>query len=228
MTERSVAIIVPVYNEEQQLRDNLQRFIDLEADELIFVDGESTDQTAAFLQQSGVRCVASKLGRAIQMNLGAYIAQSDILVFIHIDTVVSKSNIESIKEAFSQSDVVGGRFDLSLSGRHPAFRIIETMINKRSRLTQVSTGDQVQFVSRSVFESMHGFAPVPLLEDVEFSKRLKQLGRIACLKERVITSSRRWEKHGIMKTVWLMWEIRLLYWWGVSPEKLAMLYRHAR
>ncbi len=228
MAETSVAIIVPVYNEEQQVKHNLQHFIDLEADELIFVDGESTDQTALFLKQSGVTCVASKPGRAIQMNLGAYVSKSDILVFIHMDTVVSKSNVEAVKEAFSQSDVVGGRFDVRLSGKYPSFRIIEFMINLRSRLSKISTGDQVQFVSRSVFEAMHGFAPLPLLEDVEFSKRLKKVGRIACLKDQVTTSSRRWEKYGIMKTVWLMWKIRLFYWWGVSPEKLAMLYRHAR
>ena len=228
MAEKSVAIIVPVYNEEQQLKRNVQAFINLKADELIFVDGGSTDESVLFLQQSGVTCVASKPGRAIQMNLGSYIAKSDILVFIHVDTAISKSNIEAIRELFCQSDVVGGRFDVRLSGPHPAFRMIETMINLRSRLSKISTGDQVQFVSRSVFESMHGFADMPLLEDVEFSKRLKKVGRIACLSERVVTSSRRWELHGIIRTVWLMWKIRLLYWLGVSPEKLAKIYRHAR
>jgi len=228
MAEKSVAIIVPVYNEEQQLKRNVQAFINLKADELIFVDGGSTDESVLFLQQSGVTCVASKPGRAIQMNLGSYIAKSDILVFIHVDTAISKSNIKAIRELFCQSEVVGGRFDVRLSGSHPAFRMIETMINLRSRLSKISTGDQVQFVSRSVFESMHGFADMPLLEDVEFSKRLKKVGRIACLSERVVTSSRRWELHGIIRTVWLMWNIRLLYWLGVSPEKLAKIYRHAR
>jgi len=228
MAEKSVAIIVPIYNEEQQLKRNVQNFIDLEADELIFVDGGSTDQSVQFLQQRGVTCVASKPGRAIQMNLGSYISKSDILVFIHVDTTITKSNIETIRELFCQSDVVGGRFDVRLSGCHPAFRMIEFMINLRSRLSKISTGDQVQFVSRSVFEAMHGFADMPLLEDVEFSKRLKKIGRIACLKASVLTSSRRWEKHGMIRTVWLMWKIRLYYWLGVSPEKLVLLYRHAR
>ncbi|MDQ6997814.1 MAG: TIGR04283 family arsenosugar biosynthesis glycosyltransferase [Mariprofundus sp.] len=228
MIERSVAIIVPVYNEVQQLEQNVQRFVDLETDELIFVDGGSTDQSVLFLQRRGVICAASDPGRAIQMNTGAEFCKSNILVFIHVDTFINKSGIEAIKQAFSQPDVVGGRFDVRLSGKHPAFRIIAFMINLRSRLSKISTGDQVQFVSRSVFEAMHGFAEIPLLEDVEFSKRLKQVGPVACLNEQVITSSRRWEKHGIINTVWLMWKIRLYYWWGVSPEKLAMLYRHAR
>ena len=228
MAEVSVAVIVPVYNEEQTLRDSLQHFIDLDADELIFVDGGSSDQTSSLLKQSGVHCLASKPGRATQMNTGANISTSDILVFIHIDTMVSKSDVEVVREAFTQTDVVGGRFDVRLSGQHKAFRIIEFMINMRSRLSKISTGDQVQFVARSVFETMGGFSDMPLLEDVEFSTRLKKIGPVACLSEQVVTSSRRWEQHGMIKTVWLMWKIRLLYWLGVSPEKLARLYRDAR
>jgi len=228
MAEASLAVIVPVYNEEQVLHDHLQRFIGLEADELIFVDGGSTDQTKVLIEQKGLCCLSSKAGRASQMNAGAEVIKSDILVFIHMDTVVSESDLELVKALFEQSDIVGGRFDVSLSGRHPAFRIIEFMINQRSRFTKVSTGDQVQFVRRPLFESMGGFAEMPLLEDVEFSKRLKKMGRIACLPEKVMTSSRRWESHGIFRTVWLMWKIRLLYWLGVSPEKLAALYRDAR
>ncbi len=228
MAEISLAVIVPVYNEEQVLHDHLQRFIDLEADELIFVDGGSKDQTKAFIEQIGLRCLSSKPGRANQMNAGAVVVKSDILVFIHIDTLVSKSDLALVKALFDQSVIVGGRFDVSLSGSHPAFRVIEFMMNQRSRFTKVSTGDQVQFVRRTVFESIGGFAKMPLLEDVEFSKRLKKIGRIACLPEKVMTSSRRWESHGIIRTVWLMWKIRLLYWLGVSPEKLVVLYRDAR
>jgi len=122
---------------------------------------------------------------------------------------------------------VGGRFDVSLSGPGFALRLIAWFINIRSRLSGISTGDQCQFVRRSVFEAMGGFPEQALMEDVEFSKRLKRHGRIACLREKVLTSSRRWEAHGVVRTVWLMWTLRFLYWLGVSPEKLAMMYRRS-
>lgn len=123
---------------------------------------------------------------------------------------------------------VGGCFALRLSGSHPAFRIIEWFINVRSRLTRISTGDQCQFVRRDLFEVMGGFPEQPLMEDVEFARRLKRAGRIACLRDKVTTSSRRWEQHGILRTMLLMWKLRLLYWLGVAPERLAANYRDAR
>jgi len=226
--EQSIAVIVPVFNEAHRLQERLQHCIDLQADELIVVDGGSTDATPAILSQSGVTWLTSDAGRAAQMNAGATACKSEIIIFIHIDTVVSECSLSAVKRAMLQPDSVGGRFDVRLSGHHIVFRWIELMINLRSRFTKISTGDQCQFVSRDVFEAMGGFARVPLLEDVEFSKRLKKLGRIACLRQQVTTSSRRWQQHGIASTVWLMWKIRLLYWLGVSPEKLAKLYRDAR
>jgi len=224
----SLAIIVPVFTEGQALRESLQKFMDLGADELVFVDGGSIDDSLAVLSQANVLCLTSELGRAVQMNAGANVSTSDIVVFIHADTVISKSDLLAMKTALSQLDVVGGRFDVRLSGTPSAFRLIEWMINQRSRISKISTGDQCQFVRRDVFEAMGGFAAMPLLEDVDFFKRLKKLGRIACLRNKVITSSRRWEQHGVLSTVWLMWKIRLLYWLGVSPEKLAQMYRDAR
>ncbi|MDQ6969040.1 MAG: TIGR04283 family arsenosugar biosynthesis glycosyltransferase [Mariprofundus sp.] len=224
----SLAIVVPVFNERPTLRDRLQDFIALGADELVIVDGGSSDGTAALLSESGVQWLTSDLGRAAQMNAGSKAVSSDILVFIHIDTIISEGDLLLIKSSLVDSSLVGGRFDVQLSGGHWAFRVIEWMINVRSRLTKINTGDQVQFVRRHVFESMGGFAAMPLLEDVEFSKRLKREGRVACLPQQVMTSSRRWEKHGIASTVWLMWKIRWLYWLGVAPEKLATLYRDAR
>jgi len=224
----SLAIVVPVFNEGQALRQSLQKFMDLGADELVFVDGGSSDDTLAVLSQANVLCLTSELGRAVQMNAGSKVSTSDIIVFIHADTALVRSDLLAMKIALARLDVVGGRFDVRLSGKHPAFRVIEWMINARSRWSKISTGDQCQFVRRDVFEAMGGFAELPLLEDVEFSKRLKRLGRMACLRDKVVTSSRRWEMHGIVPTVWLMWKIRLLYWLGVAPEKLAQMYRDAR
>lgn len=228
-TETSIAVIVPVFNEAQVLRESLQHFVDLKADELLFVDGGSSDNTLEILSQFGLNWISSTLGRAAQMNAGSKMLNSTILLFIHIDTALSESHLLTIKQLMSQSPkTVGGRFDVRLSGHHPAFRVIENMINMRSRLSKISTGDQAMFVRREVFEAMGGFADIPLLEDVEFSRRLKRIGQIACLHQQVVTSSRRWQLHGIVKTVWLMWKIRLLYWFNMSPQKLAILYRDAR
>ena len=224
----SIAVIVPVFNEEDVLARHLPSLMDLGADELVFVDGGSTDGTDQLLEAAGVSWLSSSAGRARQMNAGAKICASDILIFIHIDTVISKSDLCAVLEAMRESAMVGGRFNVRLSGSHTAFRIIECMINWRSRWSRISTGDQAMFVRRSVFEHLAGFPDLPLMEDVEFSCQLKSQGRIACLKNTVTTSSRRWEKHGIMRTVWLMWKLRLLYSLGRPADDLAALYRDAR
>jgi len=228
VAESTVAIIVPVRNEARLLLPLIDRLQHLNSDELILVDGGSTDATCEMLARSGLNWIASKPGRAVQMNAGAAICDSDILLFIHADTVVDSSHISKLREVMRDADVVGGRFDVRLSGRSPLFRVIACFINWRSRLTRISTGDQCLFVRRSVFENMGGFADQPLMEDVEFSKRLKRLGRVVCLRETVTTSSRRWEHYGVFRTIALMWKLRLLYWLGVSPDKLARIYRDAR
>ncbi|RMH60208.1 MAG: glycosyltransferase, partial [Zetaproteobacteria bacterium] len=201
----------------------------LPIDELIVVDGGSSDATCELLHAAKVRWIRSAPGRAQQMNAGARLATSDILLFLHADTAIDASAIEAMRQAMrSDPDVVGGRFDLRLSGSHPALRVIECMINLRSRLTRISTGDQAMFVRRAVFARLGGFPTLPLMEDVAFSRMLKRTGRIACLKARVCTSSRRWEQHGLGRTVLLMWWLRLLFWLGVPPARLARMYRHAR
>jgi len=200
----------------------------VDADELVVVDGGSCDDSRRLLENSEIRWRQSEPGRATQMNAGSEECISDILLFIHADTVVNSSDILAVCEAMEDDSYAGGRFDVRLSGNAVAFRIIEWFINVRSRLTGISTGDQCQFVRRSVFEQMGGFPNQPLMEDIEFSRRLKRLGRIACLRATVITSSRRWEQHGIMATVWLMWKLRLLYWLGISADKLSHMYRQAR
>ena len=224
----SVAIVVPILNEGDRLPHLLYLLKCLHADEVILVDGGSRDGSDLLLSASSFKWIKSGQGRAVQMNCGASKCHSDILLFLHADTELERDGLERLREVMLQPDVVGGRFDLRLSGDHPAFRIIEWFINTRSRLNKISTGDQCQFVRREVFERLGGFPEQPLMEDVAFSKRLKELGKIACLRDKVTTSSRRWEQHGILKTVLLMWKLRLYYWLGVSPERLAAIYRDAR
>ena len=223
-----LAIVVPLLNEAQLIQRHMQRFKALPCDELYFVDGGSNDATCQIVMEAGVSLLSSVKGRSVQMNAGAASCKSDILLFIHADTLLSSSDIELIKKVMQDKKIVGGRFDIRLSGDAFAFRIIEFFINWRSRITKISTGDQCQFVRRSVFEEMGGFPKQALMEDIEFSKRLKGYGKVACLKNKVLTSSRRWEKHGIIRTVWLMWKLRFLYAWGKSPKALAEMYRNAR
>jgi len=229
MTDLSVAVVIPVLNEAELLQLYTEKFQALHRQyDVIFCDGGSEDKTFELLQKYGLNYCRSSHGRALQMNAGAFLCKSDILLFIHADTIICSCNIERIKQVMQDKSVVGGRFNVRLSGDCFLFRIIEFMINVRSRLTGISTGDQCQFVRRDVFESMGGFPEQALMEDVAFSKQLKRYGKIACLSNKVITSSRRWEQHGIVKTVWLMWKIRFLYWWGTSPEQLAEMYKNAR
>jgi len=233
MIDLSVAMVIPALNEEKSLQQHIVKFKALEKDcYIMFCDGGSDDETCALLQNHDLNYCLSPSGRALQMNAGAAACKktikSDILLFNHVDTLISSNDIELIKRTMRDNSIVGGRFDVRLSGEGFVFRVIEFMINFRSRLTGISTGDQCQFVRRSVFEEIGGFPEQALMEDVEFSKQLKEHGKIACLKNKVVTSSRRWEKHGVVKTVWLMWKLRFLYWLGKSPEKLAKMYRNAR
>jgi len=224
----TVAVIVPVFNEERVLPSLIEQLRRLNADEIVIVDGGSSDGSRDLLQQSGLRWITSEPGRALQMNAGARITPSEILLFIHADTVISSSQISKLREAMSDVAVAGGRFDVRMSGNRFSFQVIAWFINMRSRLSYINSGDQCQFVRRSAFDRLGGFPDQPLMEDIEFSKRLKRVGRVICLRDRVATSSRRWENNGIIRTVWLMWKLRLLYWLGVSPEKLAHIYRDER
>jgi rSAM/selenodomain-associated transferase 2 len=224
----SIAVIVPVFNEAQLLPEKITNLKALNADELVFIDGGSTDGTQQLLEASGVLWRAGFRGRAAQMNAGAGTVESEILLFIHIDTKIDESNISAIKLAMKQQALAGGRFDVRLSGGHPAYRMISWFMNIRSRLTKISTGDQAMFVRRDIFEQMGGFDDLPLMEDIEFSTRLKREGEIACLRQTVTTSSRRWQQHGIIRTILLMWKLRFLYWLGTPADKLAALYRNAR
>ena len=225
-----LAIIVPVYNEEKTLELALEQFHHLDMqkdDELLFVDGGSTDNTRQMILDAGFRCLQSEKGRAQQMNVGARNTESEIILFLHIDTSLCSSNISNIKKTYKQG-FLSGRFNIKLSNSKLTYRIISFFINIRSCLTKVSTGDQGIFVARHTFEKIGGFPNIPLMEDIALSKQLKKVGEVACLQTKLITSSRRWEQHGVFKTTILMWKLRYLYWRGATPERLAKMYKDAR
>ena len=196
--------------------------------EVIVVDGGSRDATRAVAATLADRVLSAPPGRACQMNTGAAAATGDVLLFLHADTALPVGFDRAIATALEDSAVVGGRFDIRLVGASPFLRVIAATINVRSRLTGIATGDQAIFVRRAVFVALGGYPEVPLLEDVRFTRALKRAGRIACLRETVATSARRWEQGGIARTVALMWALRLGHALGVSPERLHRFYRDVR
>jgi rSAM/selenodomain-associated transferase 2 len=196
--------------------------------EIVVVDGGSADSSVALAEPLCDLVVAVSRGRSRQMNAGAKLAQGDALAFVHADTLVPASFGYDIAAALSDPAVVGGRFDVELDSSALPYRIIGAMISIRSRLGRTGTGDQAIFVRREVFEQLGGFPEIDLCEDLEFSRRLKRAGRIACLRSRVITSARRWNRNGLARTVLRMWLIRAMYLMGVSPARLKRMYADTR
>lgn len=220
-----LSIIIPVYNEVEHIVSSLRQLQNyrLQGHEVIVVDGGSQDNTFDCAVGLVDKLLVSKPGRAMQMNIGAEQASGDVLVFLHADTKLPEKANSLIANALDQG-YQWGRFNVQLSGKHFLFRIIEAMMNWRSCVTGIATGDQVIFVRRAVFGQAGTYPEIKLMEDIELSKRLKRFGKPVCIKQRVTTSSRKWEKNGIVKTVLLMWQLRLLYFFGVSADKLFSLY----
>jgi rSAM/selenodomain-associated transferase 2 len=196
--------------------------------EVIVVDGGSVD---ASIDEARPYCdvvINASRGRARQMNAGAARASGDALVFVHADTIVPITFARDIEAALANPEVVGGRFDVRLDDPHPMCLVIGAMISLRSRISRTGTGDQAIFARRGVFEALGGFPELPVCEDLDFARRLKRAGRVACLRSKVITSARRWRKGGILRTILRMWTIRLLYLAGVSPVRLERMYSNVR
>ena len=221
-----VSIIIPVLNEAELIAETLSRLAPCrdQGHELIVVDGGSSDETVSVSQAHADKVLCSSKGRARQMNHGIAAAQGDILLFLHADTQMAHQALTQVINAI-EDGYFWGRFNVRLSGKHLMFRIIERMMNLRSRLTGVATGDQAIFVSNECIDIVGDYPQIALMEDVLFSKRLRNLGWPACISQPVVTSSRRWEEHGVLRTVLLMWRLRLLFVLGVSADKLAQQYR---
>ena len=196
--------------------------------EIIVVDGGSRDATAEIARGHADVVLTAARGRAVQMNAGAAAARGDVLLFLPADTQLPAGFDAAVGAALADPAVLGGRFDVSLVPSTPLLRLVEKLINVRSRISRIATGDQAIFVRRMVFEQLGGYAPMPLMEDLAFTIALKRQGRVACLRERVETSSRRWLRDGPVRTILLMWWLRFLYFCGVSPARLRRRYADTR
>jgi rSAM/selenodomain-associated transferase 2 len=219
-----ISIIVPALDEAEGIEACLAPLQALRARgaEVIVVDGGSRDATRSLAAPLADAVLESVRGRARQMNEGAARARGDVLVFLHADTLLPEGADHAIAAAVKRAP--WGRFDVAITGTDPLLAIVAAAMNLRSRLTGIATGDQAIFARRDEFRAAGGFPEIPLMEDVALSTRLKRIARPACLRERVVTSGRRWERRGTMKTILLMWRLRAAYALGADPRRLARRY----
>lgn len=219
-----ISVIVPVLNEEPLIVAALAGLQSLRArgHEVIVIDGGSADATFALSQPLADRVISAPRGRASQMNAGARAATGEALVFLHADTRLPQAAGELVRDALAHH--AWGRFDVTIESAHPLLAVVAFMMNLRSRITGIATGDQAMFVTRAAFEKAGGFPAIGLMEDVALSSALKRSGAPACLKAKATTSGRRWEQRGVIATIVLMWRLRLLYFLGTDPARLAQIY----
>jgi rSAM/selenodomain-associated transferase 2 len=196
--------------------------------EVIVVDGGSTDDSVVLSQPSADRVIHGRRGRSRQMNAAAETAKGELLLFLHADTFLPENAAHLIIDGLKREGKSWGHFDVRLSGRHFLLRIVERLMNWRSRITGIATGDQAIFVRRDLFKTVGSFPDIDLMEDIALSKKLKSYGRPLSLKEQVVTSSRKWEKNGVLRTILKMWRLRLSYYLGADPSRLAQLYEMRR
>ena len=221
------SIIIPTLNEEKTIQGCLSALQPLRNEcEIIVVDGESTDNTRSLAAPLADKVITSANGRARQMNNGARVSAGDVLIFLHADTCLPENALQLIQQEIS-SVRQWGRFDIQLSGDHFMLSVIAQMMNWRSRLTGIATGDQVIFSTLQAFEKAGQYPEINLMEDIDLCKALKKISPPICLKAKVISSGRRWECNGIYKTILLMWSLRLRYYFEADPQTLAFLYTHS-
>ncbi|MBS3905790.1 MAG: TIGR04283 family arsenosugar biosynthesis glycosyltransferase [Syntrophaceae bacterium] len=222
----NISIIIPVLNEAPAIARTLLTLQSLReaGHEVIVVDGGSHDDTITLANPYADKIIQCPRSRSRQMNAGAKLASGDLLLFLHADTFLPDGADRLIIEGMKTGDRKWGRFDVNFSGKHLLLRVIEFLMNWRSRLSHIATGDQAIFVKRELFEAIGGFPEIDLMEDIALSKMLKKHGRPLCLYQRVLTSSRRWEKKGLFRTILLMWFLRAAYFFKINPKRLAKLY----
>jgi rSAM/selenodomain-associated transferase 2 len=222
----TISIIIPCLDEAAIIGDTLTALQPLRrrGAEIIVVDGGSADDTVARAQPHADRVVSAARGRASQMNAGAEQARGDIFLFLHADSVPPRDADVLIVDGLNRARRSWGRFDARIAGTHPLLRLVETLMNLRSRWTGIATGDQGIFVTRSLFTAADLYPEIALMDDVALAKRLKRFGAPLCLRHRITISARRWERNGVLRTVLLMWRLRLEYWLGADPARLAMRY----
>jgi rSAM/selenodomain-associated transferase 2 len=223
-----ISIVIPTLNEAARVAALLARLrTDAPGCELIVADGGSRDETREIAASLCDAVVESAAGRANQMNAGALIAKGDVLLFLHADTWLPKGFADVVAAAIAEG-AGWGRFDVRIEGRSRWLPLIARMMNLRSRLTGIATGDQAMFMSRAAFDAAGGFPDQRLMEDIEMSRRLKRAGPPACLPGPAVTSGRRWDEKGALRTMLLMWRLRFAYWAGAEPEALAVRYGYGR
>jgi rSAM/selenodomain-associated transferase 2 len=224
-----LSIIIPTLDEAARIEATLASLAPLRArgHEVIVVDGGSSDGTAGLAAPLTDRVLSASRGRAIQMNAGAAAAIGDVLLFLHADGRLPGSADTLVQDALAASGRAWGRFDVAIDGAHPMLPVIARFMNARSRITGIATGDQAMFVRREAFARVGGFPSLALMEDVALSARLKVVSRPVCLRARTTTSGRRWERNGVVRTVLLMWRLRLSFFFGASPERLRRIYEGA-
>jgi rSAM/selenodomain-associated transferase 2 len=229
MNARKISIIMPVYNEAKTLQTTLNRLQLSNNEELIVVDGGSSDNSVSIAKEFTDKVYVTETGRARVMNYGASQASGKILLFLHADCTLPKKAFSIIRETLGNDGVIAGSFDLAIS--HPGFRyrVIEAGANLRSRVTSIPYGDQGIFLGKEVFHQIGGFTDIPLMEDIDISRRLKKTGKIAFVRAPIQTSARRWIHEGIFYTTLRDWVIALLYsFFNASPKKLIKYYRNVR
>ena len=222
MDAQRLSVVVPALNEAAGIRAALEALAPLRArgHEVIVVDGGSSDDTVQIASGLSEKVIRAPRGRALQMNAGARAASGDVLVFLHADTRLPPRAHAAIFDSLKKH--LWGRFDVKIDGRHPLLKVVGCAMNLRSRLTGIATGDQAIFVRREAFA---GFPEIALMEDVAFCKQMKRRAPPACLREKVLTSGRRWESRGVLRTILLMAGLRLLYFLGARPETLIRYYK---
>lgn len=225
MKTEIISVIIPVLNEANTISSLLERLVDTDNVEIIVVDGGSQDETVSVARSHNVQVISTPPGRACQMNAGATRATGDILLFLHADTRLPVNFDSLVRQGLQESKTIAGAFELRIDAQQLGLRFIERLVNWRSRFFSMPYGDQAIFLKATVFHDVGGFPNLPIMEDFEFIRRLQPLGQITIVPASVLTSGRRWDRLGILKTTLINQLIILGYFGGVSPGKLARWYR---